>query len=209
MVLISVEGLIGAGKSLFLTKLKEHKNVVSFEPVNDWIVPSKNGPKNILTEFYKNPRKYACMFQTFVLRTRVEQAKNVTHGFVERCIHSDKLFAAVQEIEGNMDENEMPVYEYQFKQAIKDTPPIHGHIYLKTSVSTCIERIEKRGRKGESVSRDYLEMLEHQHDKWLNKDEANVLIIDGEVDLNDKDIFADILKQVNTFVLKICKLNKS
>jgi len=214
MVLISVEGAIGAGKSEFCRLLAENDDIefiVRTEPVADWNVVGDDGTSyNALTEFYRDQKKYACMFQTLVLRTRVEQAKNITHGFVERCIHSDKVFGAIQKLLGNMNAIEYATYLYQFNQAIRDTPEIHGHIYIRTSVKTCLERIVRRNREGEDdITEDYLRMLEGEHEKWLYKpDDPKILIIDGEIDFRSEEAVQEIIERVKVFVLKLCKLRK-
>jgi deoxyadenosine/deoxycytidine kinase len=65
---------------------------------------------------------------------------------------------------------------------VRDTPTVNGHIYIKTSVETCLERISRRAREGEiGISKSYLQGLEEEHEEWLQGQE-NVLVIDGEVD---------------------------
>ena len=138
MVLVSIEGNIGAGKSALCRLLKDNEMHVSPEPVMDWNVKGEGGAEyNVLKYFYENPSMYACMFQTLILRTRVEQSRKLTHGFIERCVHSDKMFGAMQFERGNMNDVQYATYLYQFRQAIRDTPTIHGHIYLRTDVDTC------------------------------------------------------------------------
>lgn len=185
--MISIEGNIGAGKSTLCQQLRAGGFFTFEEPVVDWIVQGED----VLTAFYQNPVKYACMFQTLVLRTRVEQAKEwkSQRGFVERCVHSDRLFGAMQYRLGNMDPVEYGSYLYQFRQAVQDMPtPIVGHIYLKTSVDTCLARIAKRQRKGEQgITRSYLSLLEEEHDSWLNG-LSNVLVLDGEKQMNLSDL---------------------
>lgn len=183
--MISVEGLIGAGKSTFCKVLRKCGYNVCEEPVADWNVSGSTGTQhNVLNAFYQQPSKYACMFQTLVLRTRIEQAKALQgeKGFVERCIHSDHLFGTVQHRLGNMDDLEYATYLYQFQQAVRDNPtPIRGFIYIKTPVDTCLSRIAKRRRKGEKqITKAYLSLLEEAHESWLSKNLNNVLVIDGE-----------------------------
>ena len=172
--------------------LKDHGFTVRVEPVEMW--------DNVLTAFYNDPKKYACMFQTLVLRTRVEQLRKISNGFVERCVHSDKLFGTVQHALKNMDDIEYSTYLYQFNQAVTDTETIHGYIYVRTSVDTCIKRICQRNREGEGgISKDYLDLLEAEHDKWLNNEE-NVLIIDGEADFRSPDVVQKIVRQIKSFM---------
>lgn len=190
--MISVEGSIGAGKSTFCAMLKDDDFAVCEEPVTDWILQSKDGTRlNALTAFYHNKTKYASMFQTLVLRTRVEQARVWKGGIVERCIHSDRIFGTMQYRLGHMDEMEYAAYLYQFRQAVRDMPtPVCGYIYIKTSVDTCLDRIAKRNRAGESgITKEYLSLLEEEHESWMST-ESNVLVIDGERKFEQRDIDA-------------------
>ena len=160
----------------------------------DWNVKGEDGQEyNVLRYFYENPSMYACMFQTLILRSRVEQSKRLTHGLIERCVHSDKMFGAMQRDLGNMNDVQYATYLYQFRQAVRDTPTIHGHIYLKTDVGTCWERIQKRNRDGEAeITRDYLNDLHAQHEKWLGNGGAHILVLDGSVDyINDAEDLID------------------
>ena len=70
MVLISVEGNIGAGKSTLIEFLKKRGFIVKPEPVIDWTIASTNGTTiNVLEEYYKNPKKYCFCLQTCLLYT--------------------------------------------------------------------------------------------------------------------------------------------
>jgi len=194
--MISIEGNIGAGKSFLCDLLKENGITVSKEPVMDW----KFGEINVLDEFYKNPPKYACIFQTLVLRSRVEQVRGIGSGVIERSVASDFLFGSLQYTLGNMDDVEYASYLYQYEQAIKDTPTIHGYIYIKTPVDVCIPRIIKRHRLEESdIPPWYLEKLGEAHDEWLNKLD-NVLVLDGSKDWTDPDTQDAILLAAKTFI---------
>lgn len=197
--MISIEGNIGAGKSFLCDLLKENGITVSKEPVMDW----KFGQINVLDEFYKNPKKYAAMFQTLVLRSRVEQVRDFNECVIERSVASDFLFGSLQYTIGNMDDVEYASYLYQYEQAIKDTPTIHGYIYIKTPTDVCMQRISKRHRVEESdIPSWYLEKLSEAHNKWLNKLD-NVLVLDGGKDWTDTETQDVILLAVKTFIKNI------
>jgi deoxycitidine kinase/deoxyguanosine kinase len=194
--MISIEGNIGAGKSFLCDLLKKNGITVSKEPIMDW----KFGHIDVLDEFYKNPKKYACMFQTLVLRTRVEQVRNIEEGVIERSVASDIIFGSIQYKLGNMDDVEFSVYSYQYKQAVIDTPTILGYIYVKTPTQTCMNRISKRQRIGEGdIPEWYLNELGEAHDTWLNKLD-NVLVLDGSKDWTDPVTVKNILLDVKTFI---------
>ena len=58
-------------------------------------------------------------------------------------------------------------------------------IYLRASVPTLVEQIQKRGREYEnSIRLDYLTQLNKRYEEWIeNYDKGNLLIIDVD-DLN-------------------------
>ena len=66
---------------------------------------------------------------------------------------------------------------------------VDGMIYLRTSTDRCLERIQKRNRKGEeNIDMDYLEILEDAHEEMIDKAIAQgipVLILDGDLELFD------------------------
>ena len=195
--MISIEGNIGAGKTFLCDLLKANDVKVSQEPVNEW----KIGKINILDHFYKNPTKYAYVFQTLVLRTRVEQVRGMENCIIERSVQSDGLFGGLQHSLGNMDDVEYASYLYQYEQAIQDTPAITQHIYIKTSIDVCIQRISKRNRGQENkISENYLRKLEMAHERWLNGLD-NVLVLNGNADWTDPQSAKSVVSKVKRFIM--------
>ena len=211
MVLISIDGNIGAGKSLLTEILAENDLKVSKEPTKDWEVEDENGIKyDVLEAFYNDRKQYATLFQTLVLRTRVEQSKGITHGFVERCVSSDLMFGRIQRDDGHMNGLQFATYLWQWKQAVCDTPEIDGYIYVQTSVDTCLKRIAQRNRTGEeNIEKDYLEKLHKQHEDWLNQPgNPNILILNGELNLNESDNRKEVVTNIKTFLMRVSKSKK-
>jgi deoxyadenosine/deoxycytidine kinase len=75
-IIISIDGNIGSGKSTLYTDLQKHyqdRTDICFvpEPVDDWtkIVDAENTP--ILTNLYKNTKKYAFRFQMMAYISRL------------------------------------------------------------------------------------------------------------------------------------------
>ena len=192
--MISIEGNIGAGKSFLCNLLQqETKLSVACEPVDDW------RSNNVLNAFYSNPKKYACMFQTLVLRSRVEQTR-FSPQVVERCVHSDKIFGTLNHALGNMDDVEFAAYLYQYDQAVKDTPSISKYIYVQTPVDICVKRIAMRNRDEEQkVPEWYVRCLNQAHDNWLLP-KSNILVLDGSQDWQNKKIAAQVVERVRAFV---------
>ncbi len=195
--MISIEGNIGAGKS-FLCQLLQQKTTLSVacEPVDDWTL----GSNNVLDAFYSNPKKYACMFQTLVLRSRVKQTRSSPQ-LVERCVHSDKIFGTLNHALGNMDDVEFAAYLYQYEQAVKDTPLITKYIYVQTPVHICVQRMAMRNRDEEQgVPEWYVRCLQEAHNNWLLTGKPNVLVLDGSEDWKNEKLAANVMEKVRAFV---------
>ena len=195
--MISIEGNIGAGKS-FLCQLLQQQTTLSVacEPVDDWTL----GSNNVLDAFYSNPKKYACMFQTLVLRSRVEQTRSSPQ-LVERCVHSDKIFGTLNHALGNMDDVEFAAYLYQYEQAVKDTLPITKYIYVQTPVHICVQRMAIRNRDEEQgVPEWYVRCLQEAHNNWLLTGQSNVLVLDGSEDWKNNKVAAQVVERVKAFV---------
>jgi deoxyadenosine/deoxycytidine kinase len=91
---ISIEGIIGCGKSRLMDYLAKVKDVQLIqEPVEEW----KNWHgKNILKEFYNKPKEYCFLFQNTALQSAtraVLEKTNATVKITERSPHSAHLFA--------------------------------------------------------------------------------------------------------------------
>ena len=154
-MIYSIEGIIGAGKSTLCNILRSHSISVAPEPLGEWVLPRSDGgkPVNVLAEFYKDPRKRAYLFQSFCLRTRVEQVRDLaplaTH-VVERSIDADAILEPFNTGRVTWTRQSMPSTVTTTGRP-KDTPRIQGRIYVKTSVTTAFERIQRRSRHGETA----------------------------------------------------------
>ena len=176
-----VEGNIGSGKSTFLKKLSTEFKVVQ-EPVDEWSKMRNANGKNILEEFYEDPKRNAYLFQSIAFRSRV---KNITdmdadNVIVERSIYTDRMvFAEVCKEDGNINEIEWNDYTEWFDFVVKHIGlKPKGFIYLRAEPEKSHERITKRNRSGESnITLEYLRKLHRRHDSWL-MDESSLLVLD-------------------------------
>ena len=208
-IILSLESLIGGGKTTFLTLLKEkygNKLHIVKEPVDEW--QDVNG-MNLLDLFYKDQKKYSYMFQTYGLITRVRKLerklKEVADDaivIVERSWFTDKnTFARVLYEDGKLSEIQWQMYCEYFDWACERVPIINAYIYLKTSVDVAIERIAKRDRSEESgLPKDYLEKLNEKHDGWLLK-AKNVIVLDGDVEFEtNPDMFDKMCNKIEKYL---------
>ena len=54
-------------------------------------------------------------------------------------------------------------------------------IYIRSSISTLVSQIQKRGREYEQTMRlDYLQGLERRYEEWIKTYEGRLLVIDGD-----------------------------
>ena len=193
--MLSIEGLIGAGKSTLAAILRDAgvTGVVD-EPIRDW----KVGGIDILDAFYEDPQKYAYLFQSYVLRTRLKQVKDAS--IVERSLFSDSIFAEAQYRLGNMTELEYETYKVMYKDAVESIGSCAGRIHVVTSIDTCLQRIQDRNRNGEAgIRREYLELLHELHQTKIAK-EKHVLVVDGETDFRDPAVREFLVLRIRSFL---------
>jgi len=201
---ILIEGNIGSGKTTLLDKLSNNEEFeVIREPVDLWLNIKGCDGKNLLHEFYEDPKRYSHLFQSMVFVTRlqsIEHEQTKTFRFCERSILTDKNVFGKSCIEsGKMNELESNCYnmwfDYLEQKLFKKQDAI---IYIKCSPEKCQSRIQKRARSEESgIPLEYLQELHDNHESWINNcTDSPVLIIDNEVDNN----FESIINQINDFI---------
>ena len=73
-MIVSLDGIPGAGKSRLLEELKNHTNVVCLqEPVEEWSKLKDSKDNTLFSLYYNDQKRYALGFQLQVLHTRFEQ----------------------------------------------------------------------------------------------------------------------------------------
>jgi deoxyadenosine/deoxycytidine kinase len=170
-----VEGNIGAGKSTFLRLIQEqlpHIAVV-FEPLHNW--QSQVYGQSILSNFYKEPHRWAYTMETLAMACRVqEHLKEQEHPnslrLMERSIYSGHYaFASNGYKNGFMTEIEWHVYLEWFNFLVTGhCKPPHGFIYLNVDPEVAFERIKKRNRPSEkNISLQYIKQIHACHEAFL------------------------------------------
>ena len=175
MLIISLEGNIGAGKSTLFNQLKAAHPEWIFvdEPVDEWMRLDSDG-KSLLENFYEDRKRWAYTFQITALLSRSKAlsaacASNPDAIIVtERSLGADKnVFAKMLRADGDIGALEWTLYNKWFDQISKTVPPISAFVHLDTPVTICDERIALRAREGESAPVDYLDRLDSYHFAWL------------------------------------------
>lgn len=197
-----IEGNIGAGKSTLIHFFDKFEDIEVFsEPVKQW--QNMNG-HNVLQMFYENPQTNGFAFQMYVFLTMMkEHLKPITkqikvmEGSVFNTWHCFTTKLAENKFIDNMSKEELNQWFNFLTNQYKIEP--NYVIYLRTSPSTIIERINQRGRQEEkSITIEYLNDLHELHEKWIasiNPKTQKTIIIDGNQ--SKEEIEKDALKCIS------------
>ena len=201
---IVLAGMIGAGKSTYTKFISEALGSEAFyESVDD---------NRILEKFYENPERWAFSLQIYFLNTRfrsIKEAFKHENNVLDRSIYEDALFTRINYEEGNMSDAEMDTYldlldnmMEELDNMPKKSPDLL--IYLRGSLDTVLNRIEKRGRTFEQIEGnngllDYYTHLHGQYDNWFNSyDKSATLVIDiNQYDLENLADAEKVMEMIN------------
>lgn len=174
---IAIAGNIGAGKTT-LTKLlaKNFNWDAQLEEVD-------NNP--YLNDFYDDMPRWSFNLQIFFLNSRYRQIIDIKNSkkpiIQDRTIYEDaEIFAPNLHKMGLMSSRDFKNYKSLYESIISQVEPPDLMIYMKASIPTLVDNIQKRGRDYEdSIRLDYLKKLNEFYNSWINKYEhGKVLVID-------------------------------
>jgi deoxyadenosine/deoxycytidine kinase len=196
-LLVSVDGNIGSGKSTTWEMLKDaykERPDVHFveEPVDSWHNVKDGEGVPILTNFYKDHKKYAFRFQMMayisrlaLLRKTVREHQDCRVIITERSVDTDRnIFAKMLYDSGDIAHDEYTIYNMWFDEFIRDLP-VAGLIYIRADPEKCLERILKRGRDGETIPLEYVQKCHDYHEDWINGMACKKLVIDANAEIEE------------------------
>lgn len=190
---ISIEGVIGAGKTSLAKKLCEwygaHLVLEEFE----------NNP--FLADFYKDRRRYAFQTQIFFLLSRFRQQQELRQYdlFHSRIIsdyifQKDRIFATT-----NLDDAEMKLYDGLARIMEQQIAVPDFIIYLQASTSRLMSNIHKRNRDYEKdMSEVYIDELNKLYDSFFAHYNKTALITIHTDDIDFINNEADFKKIIAT-----------
>jgi deoxyadenosine/deoxycytidine kinase len=207
MKVITIEGNIGTGKSTLLDALKgvslHVPHVVVPENIHDWVKPIC-GDQNLFDKFYKDPERFAFMFQSYLLASKskylAETMRSVEPGTLlicERSMYTDiNVFARTLFDNKHMTDVEYHVYKETHDTIVKLLDvDVCGHVYLRSSPDVCMHRIAKRARKSEErIRMPYIQQLHNAHERWLMcRPDVTTLVVDADCDHDENPCCKDMI----------------
>jgi deoxyadenosine/deoxycytidine kinase len=183
---IAVAGNIGSGKTTLTTLLANHYRwEAHYEDVDD---------NPYLNDFYEDMQRWSFNLQVYFLNSRFNQVLSIRQSgktvIQDRTIYEDAhIFAPNLHAMGLMTTRDFDNYFSLFKLMSKLVEPPNLLIYLRASVPTLVNQIQKRGRDYENTIRlDYLTRLNERYEAWIESYDLGKLLI---IDVNNMDFMGN------------------
>ena len=177
---IAVAGNIGSGKTTLTRLLAKHYLwEAHYEDVDD---------NPYLTDFYEDMKRWSFNLQVYFLNSRFNQVLDIRNSgktvIQDRTIYEDShIFAPNLHQMGLMSSRDFENYFSLFSLMSQLVDPPDLLIYLKGTVPTLVNQIQKRGRDYENTIRiDYLTKLNERYEGWINSYSLGKLLV---VDVNN------------------------
>lgn len=172
---IAIAGNIGSGKTTLAGLLSKHYG---------WKAHYEDVETNpYLNNFYEDMQRWSFNLQIYFLNSRFRQIVDIRKGgdtvIQDRTIYEDAhIFAPNLHAMGLMSSRDFENYTSLFELIVSFIEPPDLLIYLKASVPTLVNQIQKRGRDYENTIRiDYLNKLNERYDNWINNYKHGKLLV--------------------------------
>lgn len=172
---IAIAGNIGSGKTTLTRLLAKH---FGWKPQYEDV---ENNP--YLHSFYEDMQRWSFNLQVYFLNSRFRQVVEIRQSgknvIQDRTIYEDAyIFAPNLHTMNLMSTRDFENYSSLFELMSSFLQPPDLMIYLRASVSTLVEQIQKRGREyEESIRLDYLKLLNSRYEAWIEKYALGKLLI--------------------------------
>jgi deoxyadenosine/deoxycytidine kinase len=200
-MILCIEGNIGSGKSTFMEKLKEawkDREDVCFldEPVDTWS-NFKDEEGGIIEHYYKDQKTWGFSFQMLAYISRLSILRKALTEPKYRYIVTERSLLTDKQVFCKMlfEQGIIHPIQYQIYQAWFDefrTEDEYKFIYLRTSPEVSHQRVNKRGRKGETIPLEYLKECHRYHEEWL----TDALVLDANVEEEETTRWVSMVKEM-------------
>ena len=196
MTIITIDGNIGAGKTTILNYIHANHNIyVDLEPIEKW--------KPFLDDIYLNKKKYFnFQIRVWLDRSWIQEKDNNSIIVMERSPYFIRHTFNHYMIENNL----LNLQEGNIMNELYDKTDIiwksNYYIYIRSSPSKCLQRIQERGRNNEKdIDIDYLTDIHNFHENTYQKalEEGRNIIC---IDIENKEI-EDIANEIIDYIKKI------
>jgi deoxyadenosine/deoxycytidine kinase len=192
---IAVAGNIGSGKTTLTRLLAKHYNwKPQFEDVDD---------NPYLNDFYEDMQRWSFNLQIYFLNSRFSQIVEIRRKgetvIQDRTIYEDAhIFAPNLHTMGLMSTRDFNNYSNLFNLMSSLIQPPDLLIYLRATVPTLVNQIQKRGREYEkSIRIDYLQRLNERYEAWVEGYKLGNLLIVEVDNLNFSENPSDLRSIIN------------
>jgi deoxyadenosine/deoxycytidine kinase len=194
---VAIAGNIGSGKTTLARQLGDHFGW------DAWFEDVDNNP--YLYDFYEDMPRWSFNLQIYFLNNRFNSVIKIWEGkdtvIQDRTIYEDVfIFAPNLHAMGLMSTRDFENYQNLFKTVSKLIKPPDLMIYLRASIPTLVNNIQKRGREYEdSLRLDYIKRLNERYEAWIEDyKEGNIMVIDI-----DKNNFADKKEDLGEVITRV------
>jgi len=172
---IAIAGNIGSGKTTLTKILSKHYG---------WKAHYEDVEHNpYLQSFYDDMQRWSFNLQVYFLNSRFRQVVEIRRGnkkvIQDRSIYEDAYIFAPNLHDMNlMSTRDFENYSSLFELMSSFIQPPDLLIYLRASVPTLVDQIQKRGREyEESIRLDYLKLLNERYEAWISKYKQGKLLV--------------------------------
>ena len=172
---IAVAENIGSGKTTLTSRLSKHFNwKAHYEDVDT---------KPYLNNFYEDMQRWSFNLQVCFLNSRFRQVVDIRKSgkdvIQDRTIYEDAyIFAPNLHSMGLMSSRDFENYSSLFELMASFLQAPDLLVYLRASVPTLVNQIQKRGRDYEnSIRLDYLKRLNERYEAWISTYNSGKLLI--------------------------------
>jgi deoxyadenosine/deoxycytidine kinase len=195
---IAIAGNIGSGKTTLTGLLAKH---FGWEPHYEDVDTNP-----YLNSFYEDMQRWSFNLQIYFLNSRFRQIIEIRKSgktvVQDRTIYEDGyIFAPNLHSMNLMSTRDFDNYSSLFNLMSSFIQPPDLLIYLRASVPTMVQQIQKRGREYESSIRlDYLKGLNERYEEWItNYKLGKLLVVDVDnLNIEEKpEHLGEVIERIN------------